>query len=189
MKAIFLALLLLSALSHAATIQLGAPVPVTSSTFDVDVDVTNVFANFPGEAVTGFGFNVTVTPGVAFSGESINSAFFEDFSGCCAGTDVVGLSNLSFPSGVGSGDFTEPLLLATLHFSLSGSGPVTVGVTADNSADLDQGLYFGTGAESFSASENVGSSTPEPSTILLSALGLFGMSLIHRKSTQGRLRL
>ena len=142
MKAIFVASLLFAALSQAATIQLGAPVTVTSSTFDVDVDVTNVFANFPGEAVTAFGFNVTVTPGVTLIGESVNLALFDDLSGCCAGTDVVGLSNLSFPSGVASGDFTEPLLLATLHFSLSGSGPVTVGVTADNSTDPDQGLYF-----------------------------------------------
>lgn len=176
MKAIFLATFL-SALSQAATIQLGAAVPVTSSTFDVDVDVTNVFANFPGEAVTGFGFNVTVTPGVAFSGESVNLTLFTDLS-CCVGPDVVGLPNAA--AGLDSTDFTEPLLLATLHFTLSGSGPVTVGVTADNGSDPNQGLYFLSGAESFTATETVGSSTPEPATILLSALGLLGVTGMSR---------
>jgi hypothetical protein len=183
MKAIFFSLILVSTLSHAASIQLSGPSVVTTSTFDVAVDVTNVFANFPGEAVTAFGFNVTSSTGITFLGATINSAFFDDFSGCCVGTAVIGLSDAGFLAGVGPSDFTEPLLLATLHFSAAGVGPATVGVTADNNADLNQGLYFLSGAESFSASERLTltTATPEPATILVSALGLFGLSMMRRR--------
>jgi hypothetical protein len=186
MKRFFLSALTLAfagTLSQAATIQVVPPAVISGSTFDVAVNATNVFANFPGEAVTGFGFNVTVgSPLVTFTGETVNSVYFDDLSGCCLGTDVVGLANATFIAGVGPTDFVEPLLLATLHFTVNGPGSTTVGVTADNNADLNQGLYFLSGAESFSDSQRitVASSVPEPGTTLIGGIGLVTILLLRR---------
>ncbi len=172
-------------LSQAATVLVVPPATINGSSFDVAVDVTNVFANFPLDLVTGFGFNVTTGSAlVTFTGATVNSAFFDDISFCCVGTDVVGLPNFLFPAGIGPSDITEPLLLATLHFSVNGSGSTTVGVTADNSADLDQGLYFSSGAESFSNSQpiTIGSSVPEPGTTLIGGIGLAAILLLRRRA-------
>ena len=103
------------------------------------------------------------------------------------GTDVVGLTNLSFPAGLAEGDLVEPLLLATLHFSVTGKGPTMVGVSANNSADPNQGLYFLSGAESFVNSQPVTISAapvPEPGAMWISLLGLTGLCLLRRKRSQ-----
>jgi hypothetical protein len=168
--------------ASAATITLSGP-SSTSGSFDVDVDASNVFANFPGEAVTGFGFNVTIgSPVVMLTGVTVNGTFFDDFSGCCAGTDIVGLTNSTFILGVSAGDFTEPLLLATLHFSTIGSGTTTIGVTADSS-NPDQGLYFLSGSESFSASQRVDAVSPEPATTLMVGLGTLVLLVLGRSNS------
>jgi hypothetical protein len=164
--------------SQAATITVAAP-PSASGSFDVAVNATNLFANFPGDALLAFGFNVDVgSPIVKFTGATINSTFFDDLSGCCAGTDVVATDNAAFILGVEAGDFTEPLLLATLHFSVNGSGTTTVGISADNSADPNQGLIFFGGAENFSDSARItvgAATTPEPGTMLIAGLSLAGL--------------
>jgi hypothetical protein len=112
----------------------------------------------------------------------VNSIFFDDLSGCCLGTGVVGLANATFIAGVGPTDFVEPLLLATLHFAVNGPGSTTVGVIADNNADPNQGLYFLSGAESFSNSQRIAitASTPEPGTALIGGIGLAGILLLRR---------
>jgi len=181
LKRFLFAFLFATTLSQAATINITAPSSVTGSTFDVQVNAKNVFTNFPGEAITGFGFNVTVSsPSVTFTGENVNNTYFDDFTGCC-GSTVVGLTSLSYPAGIASTDFTAPLLLATLHFSVNGPGKVTIGVTADNNSDPNQGLIFLSGGESFSASQDVTiTATPEPGAILLSVLGLGVLALGKR---------
>jgi hypothetical protein len=121
----------------------------------------------------------------------VNSAFFDDLSGCCVGTDVVGLTNNLFLSGLGAGDIGDPLLLATLHFSVNGAGPTTIGVTADNSADPNQGLYFLSGAENFSSSQPLtisAAAVPEPGMLLIPALGLAGLCLVRRKHSSVKQR-
>ncbi len=179
-----LAFALLSVASHAASVTVSAP-PSVSGSFDVAVDATNVFANFPDptDGLIAFGFNVDVgSPLITFTGATVNSTFFQDLSGCCAGTDVVALVDTpSFE--LQAGDFTEPLLLATLHFSVNGAGSTTVGISADNSADLNQGLIFLSGAENFSDSARVTAATvtPEPDTMLIAGLSLAGFYAFRRR--------
>lgn len=178
-----LAFALLSVASHAATVTVSAP-PSVSGSFDVAVDASNVFANFPDptDGLIAFGFSVDVgSPLITLTGATVNSTFFQDISGCC-GTDIVALVDTpSFE--LQAGDFTEPLLLATLHFSVNGTGSTTVGISADNSADLNQGLIFLGGAENFSDSERVTASavTPEPGTMLLAGLSLAGLYALRRR--------
>jgi len=179
-----LAFVFLSVASHAASVTVFAP-PSVSGSFDVAVNATNVFANFPDptDGLLAFGFSVDVgSPLFTFTGATVNSAFFQDISGCC-GTDVVAL--VDTPSfALQSGDFTEPLLLATLHFSVNGTGSTTVGISADNSADPNQGLVFFGGTENFSDSERVTSAaaaTPEPGTMLIAGLSLAGLYAFRRR--------
>jgi hypothetical protein len=178
------ALALMSVASQAASITVSAP-PTVSGSFDVAVKATNVFANFPdlGDALLAYGFNVDVgSPLVTFTGFTVNPAFFEAApAGCCVGTDVV-----AFADGFGleAGDFTEPLLLATLHFSVNGSGSTTVGISADSSADPNQGLVFLGGSEDFSDSARIttaAAATPEPATMLIAGLSLAGLYAFRRR--------
>ncbi len=65
-----LAFALLSVASHAASVTVSAP-PSVSGSFDVAVDATNVFANFPDptDGLIAFGFNVDVgSPLITFTG-------------------------------------------------------------------------------------------------------------------------
>lgn len=181
MKNVLICLACVCASVQAATIQVSAPLNVTGSGFDVAVSATDVFANFPGEAVTGFGFNVTSdSPSISFASETVNAAFFDDFSGCCVDAQVVGLTNSSYPAGIGPGDFTEPLVLATLHFAVSEPGSAHIGVTADLADNPDQGLFFLSGAEGFTASELVtAAAAPEPSTILFGGIGVAALGVVR----------
>jgi hypothetical protein len=176
------ALTLVSVASQAASITVSAP-PTVSGSFDVAVNATNVFANFPGDSLVAFGFKVDVgSPLFTFTGVTVNSTYFDDLSGCCVGTDVV--ATASALSGVEAGDFTEPLLLATLHFSVNGSGSTTVGISADNSADPNQGLIFLGGTEDFNDSARItaaAAATPEPATLSVAALGLAGLYTFRRR--------
>ena len=179
-----LALVLLSAASHAASVTVSST-PSVSGSFDVDVNATNVFANFPDptDGLLAFGFNVDVgSPLFTFTGATVNSNFFQDISACC-GTDVVALTVDTPSFELQSGDFTEPLLLATLHFSVTGSGSTTVGISADNSADPNQGLVFFGGTENFSDSTTIATATatPEPATMSIAGLSLAGLYAFRKR--------
>jgi hypothetical protein len=172
----------MSVASKAASITVSAP-PSVSGSFDVAVNAANLFANFPGDSLVAFGFKVDVgSPLFTFTGVTVNSTYFDDLSGCCVGTDVV--ATASALSGVEAGDFTEPLLLATLHFSVNGAGSTTVGISADNSTDPNQGLIFLGGTENFSDSARItaaAAATPEPGTILIAGLSLAGLYAFRRR--------
>jgi PEP-CTERM motif len=182
-----LTFVVLSVASHAASITLSAP-PVVSGSFDVAVNATDVFANFsdPDDALLAFGFNWTIgSPLISFTGETVNSAFFEDISDCCAPNYVVARDNAAFVFGIESGDFTEPLLLATLHFSVNApGGSTTIGISADNASDPNLGLIFLGGSEDFSDSVMITTSaaaTPEPGTLLIAGLSLAGLYGFRRR--------
>jgi hypothetical protein len=165
--------------AQAATITFSSP-GVVSGSFDVLVQATNVFAgrDTSSDALLGFGFDVNVSNAtIAYSGATVGS-LFTAFS--APGTDVfaVAADPLGILPGVG-----EPLLLATLHFNVIGTGPANVLITS-NLIDLNQGLQFFNApfAEAISGTIPVtaAAAVPEPATLLLSGMGLLGMASARR---------
>ena len=173
MKRLFPFALLLCAISATpalADIQLVAPSTATGS-FDVTVEATNVFAApHDTDFLLGYGFDVTFNNAlVQFTGETAGPLFI-DLSPL-PDADVAGVASAIL---LGPGDFTEPLVLAVLHFNVIGSGTASIGVTGDPSSSLDQGLIYLSGSDAISAGTRLTTSavaTPEPGTALL----LFGV--------------
>ena len=121
-----------------STISLGVTSPVNAgAAFDVAVRVTDVFGGrAPGDVVVAFGFDVTIgDPGLFhFVGATVGPLF----APLALGTPMVAGFALN-PLGIGPGDFSGPLTLATLHFNALHAGGASIGVTWDSS-DLNQGL-------------------------------------------------
>ncbi|MGC4080874.1 MAG: hypothetical protein QM736_01825 [Vicinamibacterales bacterium] len=123
---------------RASTISFDVLSPVAAgSSFDVGVLVNDVFdGRSPTDVLVAFGFDVTVGDDTVFhyDGADVNSSLFDQL--------FLGIPMVSGfaqnPLGIGPGDFTEPLLLATLHFSALKAGNTTIGVTWD-STDLQSG--------------------------------------------------
>ena len=190
MKANFLTLTALALAAsvlpaEATTITLNTPGSVTAgSSFDVTVQISDVFQTHPGDALAAFGFNVVVGNSSIFSytGETIGP-LFDDFSGIFgASPQVAGIATAIF---LAAGDFTEPLTLATLHFTALTSGSASIGISTDLS-DPNQGLFYSTaGADALNGSVRVVSAAaavPEPASFLLGGLGLVGLWWFRRKS-------
>ena len=154
--------------ARASTITLGVTSPVNAgSPFDVVVRASDVFVGrAPDDVVVGFGFDVTIgDPGLfQFTGATTGPLF----APLSLGTPMVAAFALN-PLGIGPGDFSGPLTLATLHFSALRGGTGAIGVTW-NSADLNQGLVYldlPVGAISASASVTAAAVVPEPATLVL----------------------
>ena len=80
----------------------------------------------------------------------------------------------SNPLGIGPGDFSGPLVLATLHFHALHAGSASLGVTWDSN-DPNQGLVFldlPYNAISAATTVQAVASVPEPTTLLLTAPAL-----------------
>jgi hypothetical protein len=157
----------------AATISFTTP-GVVSGPFDVTITAQDVFAGRdPLDEVIGFGFNVGVSDPsvVSFLGATSGPLF--DPVTSVPGTNVVA-SAFGITPGV-----TEPLILATLHFAAIGPGTASIFITSDL-ANLFQGLqFFGQpSAESIAATlpVTVTSTVPEPTTLVLSGIGLIGIA-------------
>ena len=166
----------------AATILLNSPAsPAVGSSFDVTVRLTGVFNTHPGDALAAFGFNVAIgSPSrISYTGETIG-ALFTDVSGVFGPSpQVAGFATAGF---LQTGDFVEPLTLATLHFHANALGSSTIGITT-NLTDPNQGLlYLTAGADPLNASTsaNVTASIPEPDTTILAGLALTSLLLYRR---------
>ena len=172
----------------ASTISLGVTSPVNAgSAFDVTVQVTNVFAGRAvGDVVVAFGFDVTIgNPGLfQFVGATVGPLFVP----LALGTPMVAGFALN-PLGIGPGDFSGPLTLATLHFNALRAGGSSIGVTWD-SADLNQGLVYldlPFGAIAASTDVRAIASVPEPSTLVLMIAPALGV-LARARSARLRRR-
>src|SRR5215471_1098230 len=110
--------------ARAETLSLAGPSTV-SGPFDLTVNLTHVFdTHDPAtDAFLGFGFQVAFDPAILSFVSQTPGPLFNDFSGAFPGTQVAGLASSIFLS---PGDFTEPLILAVLHFNVVGSGPTSV---------------------------------------------------------------
>lgn len=168
--------------AYAEVISLVAPA-TTTGPFDVTVRLTNVFdVHDPVlDGFVGYGFNVTYDPGVFLLTGETPGAYFDDFSGI-PGAQVAGLVSAPWFF-LGPLDFTEPLILATLHFDVVGSGSSTIAIAGDPNVDLNQGLIYLSGADALSASAEVGA-VPEPGSLLLFAGGLLALGLLFSSRKQ-----
>jgi hypothetical protein len=179
-----LALSLAAALpqAHAAVVTLDVIPPVTAgSPFDVRVELTDVFnGRDPGATLVAYGFNVTVgSPAVvSYQGED-SGPLFDDVSFLFGGTPMVaGFATAA--AGVGPTDFTEPLVIAILHFSALKNGTSTIGVTWDPT-DANQGLFFSDSQPQAPISSRTSvslSAVPEPGGLSLCALALAGVCFL-----------
>lgn len=174
-----LCLLLLSLLlpASAATITLVPSItnPAVGGAFTADVRVTGVFDGLPGEELILFGFDVLVgdPSAVAFLGSAAGPLF--DPAGL-AGADVSG-----FPKGFSlvEGDFTEPLLLATLQFQRLSKAAFSIRVLADPDANPDHGLFYLNTVLPVDAALSIGA-IPEPSTLAMFAAATLAVCVTRR---------
>jgi hypothetical protein len=169
-----------------STISLGVTSPVNAGApFDVVVQVSNVFAGRAiGDVLVAFGFDVAIgDPGIfQFVGATVGPLF----APLALGTPMVAGFALN-PFGIGPGDFSGPLTLATLHFNALRAGGASIGVTWD-STDLNQGLVYldlPFGAISASADVRAIASVPEPSTLVLMLAPVLG---VLERARSARLR-
>jgi hypothetical protein len=178
--------------ASASTFSFTAPA-VVSGAFDVTVQAQDLFAgrDLATDVAISFGFNVSVSdPSIlSFLGATAGPLF--DPATSEPGTDVFAAAFGQSGFGIEPGA-SEPVLLATLHFTATGNGPANIVISSDL-ANLFQGLQFFDAPFQESIAGNVAvsavSSTPvpEPATLLLSAIGLIGVASRRvRRSAGGR---
>src|SRR5262249_10926224 len=126
--------------AHASTISLNLASPaIAGSSFDVLVQVSDLFnGRPPDDALLAYGFNVAVgnTSIVNYVGET-PGPLFDDLTIPGGNPMVAGIATSLL--GIGPSDFTDPLTLATLHFTALKLGTTSISVTSDSS-DPNQGL-------------------------------------------------
>jgi len=160
-----LAAILMTGPAHALLVQLvpSSSTPAIGSSFSVQVAVSGL----AGGEVTGFGFDVVSTPGVAWTSALVNP-IFDDESAIFP--DVAGSA---FPGVMG-----DTLVLATLAFDALTLGVATLGIVSDL-ADPSEGLFVAGLSAALNLTQSVSVAIqpiPEPEGWLLLAAGLVALA-------------
>jgi len=184
--AVIAATLAFESSARASTISFSTP-GVVSGPFDVIVSAQNLFTgrDTTTDAVLAFGFNVAVSDPTKLSFTGATSGPLFDAATALPGTNVYALA-----SGFGILPGTpEPITLVTLHFNVIATGLANILITT-NLANLDQGLQFFNApfAESIAATIPVEAAAPvpEPTTLVLSGIGLVGLATGRLRQRQRR---
>ena len=175
----------LSSPARAATISFVGPGSVTGSSFNVIVEAQNLFAGrSANDLIISYGFNVSVSQPSMFAFTGATSGPLFDPATIEPGTNVFGAAVGQNGFGVEPGA-AEPLILATLHFSVLTPGSANI-VISSNLSNLFQGLQFLNAPlqESIAGTLPVSAaaSIPEPAALLLFGGGLLVIALLRRSS-------
>lgn len=149
--------------------------PAVGETFTADVQVTRVFDGLSDEELILFGFDVGVENSEAFVylGAAAGSLFLD---AGLAGADVSGFP-IAFS--LRPGDFTEPLVLATLTFQRLTSGASELAVFGDPDTNPDHGLFYLGNVLPIEALLVV-SPVPEPSTFAMAAAATLALCVLRQ---------
>jgi hypothetical protein len=170
-----------SASAASYTLTLSTNTPTVGSSFTADLFATNVFDGIAAENLIGFGFDVFISdPLIAsFTGVTLGPDFV---SAGAVGADVSAFTSAPF---LGPGDFTEPLLLATLTFQALATGPTSLGTITSVPANFDHGLLFELSVLDIFSEESIRvvetATVPEPSAMALIGSGLLALGLLRRR--------
>lgn len=166
--------------ASAVTVFVSGP-SVASAAFDVTVEATGLFdgRDTTTDGIISYGFDIAIdNPSViSFLGATAGPSF--DAATTEPGTDVFGAaSGLAILPGE-----PEPLILATLHFNVIGSGPAVITISSDLS-NLFQGLQYINEpfAEPIAGTVPL-EAVPETATLLFAAAGLTGIGILGRRDS------
>ncbi|OWQ47781.1 hypothetical protein CDL60_10320 [Roseateles noduli] len=165
--------------AHAATVSLTAAGPAkVGEGVDLLISLVDPFGGLPSdEELLSFGFRLSYdTTKLSFGSFTAAAGWDDDSPWLGAGT----FGGSSFP-GVANGGQSS-LLLGTLHFDALQGGIAPIGLITD-AGNLNHGLsYLWSDVQPLNASLNLAvSAVPEPTSMLLAALGLGALGFTTRR--------
>jgi len=177
--ATFVATVTFTSSASAATISFSNP-GIVSGPFDLVVTATDLFAgrgrDVSTDAIVSYGFTIVTGNQISFDGAT-SGPLFDPV------TSVPGLTVFASASGLGIFPGTpEPLVLATLHFSVVSPGLSFISITSNlNNAFAGLQYLNAPVAERIFAQVNA-NVVPEPATLVLSLSGLIGLAAARTRA-------
>lgn len=159
-----------------ADVLLVGPSTVTiGQTFDVTVELKNIFVNHPIDTLIAFGFNFNYdSSALTLENIAVDSSNWLDVG--LTPPQAGGLNFTGFTAGT-----PEPLVLATVTLQANKLGATNFSVTSDPN-DLNTGLIFDSGYEQFASRDAVTVAAPEPAAVWLLGSLAAGFFVVRRRA-------